>query len=506
MFRRRSVNPLLEVKALQNLSLRFGEGDRVGIIGHNGAGKSTLLKVLAGIYPPTSGARRVRGQISSLFDIALGFEQDATGWENIRYRGYLQGETPRSIRPKVRAIGEFSELGEFLNMPVRYYSAGMLVRLAFSIATSIEPEILLVDEVLGVGDLAFQVKARQRVREMMDRAQLLVMASHDVQSLAALCTTGVWLDHGRVMQVGPIWDVIGSYTSHTATRQNARRVEEIRFDRCRGLAVGDGAQAASWQLDGLPRGTYDVQATWPPDPRGAYSAPYSVYDGPTLLRTVRVNQSIKPFGATAGGAVFQSLGTYPVHSGRLRVVLSNQATGGYVLADAVRVAEVPAGGPLVLDNVGPHYREEGDNWTHYWGEGGYGNRVSYAMGGDGSHAAAWTAGGLEPDEYEVLATWTPHMNRAAKAPYRLYDGDALLAEVRVNQQLSPAGALWRGAVFQSLGHHRVASGTLRVVLANDADGYVIAGAVQVARRPAWGPVIVRQGEAGYEESGTRRAA
>src|SRR5262249_1826508 len=139
---RRSVNPVIEVRALQDVSLEINEGQRVGIIGHNGAGKSTLLKLLAGIYPPTKGKRLVEGRISSLFDIALGFETDASGWENIYFRGFLQGETPKSVRAKMQPIADFSELGEFLNMPVRYYSAGMLVRLAFSIATAIEPEIL----------------------------------------------------------------------------------------------------------------------------------------------------------------------------------------------------------------------------------------------------------------------------------------------------------------------------------------------------------------------------
>ena len=208
---RESVNPTREVEALRDVRLRVEEGDRVGVIGHNGAGKSTLLKLLAGVYPPTAGRRVVEGHISSLFDIALGFEPEATGWENICYRGYLQGETPATIRPKVRPIAEFSELGEFLDMPVRYYSAGMLVRLAFAIATAIDPEILLVDEVLSVGDLAFQVKARARMKEMIAKARLLVMVSHDLDSLAKLCERGVWLDRGRVRMAGPVDRVIDAY-------------------------------------------------------------------------------------------------------------------------------------------------------------------------------------------------------------------------------------------------------------------------------------------------------
>src|SRR5262249_32878160 len=172
---RRSINPIMEVRALEDVSLHVREGDRLAIIGHNGAGKSTMLKLLAGIYPPTRGTRLVEGRISSLFDITLGFELEANGWENIAYRSYLQGETPRTVRAKMQAIADFTELGHFLDMPVRYYSAGMLVRLAFAIATAVEPEILLVDEVLGVGDLAFQNKARQRMLEMMNKAQLIIM-------------------------------------------------------------------------------------------------------------------------------------------------------------------------------------------------------------------------------------------------------------------------------------------------------------------------------------------
>jgi ABC-type polysaccharide/polyol phosphate transport system ATPase subunit len=208
---RRSRNPIMEVRALQDIDLTVEQGDRMGILGHNGAGKSTLLKLLAGIYTPTQGRRRVEGRISSLFDISLGFEPDANGWDNIAYRSYLQGETPRDVRAKKDAIAEFSELGDFLKVPVRYYSAGMLVRLAFSIATSIDPEILLVDEVLSVGDLAFQKKARERMREMMAKAHLMVMVSHDLEALAQMCNRVIWLDHGQVVQTGRADEVIASY-------------------------------------------------------------------------------------------------------------------------------------------------------------------------------------------------------------------------------------------------------------------------------------------------------
>ncbi|HWG45387.1 MAG TPA: ABC transporter ATP-binding protein [Gemmataceae bacterium] len=212
-----SKNPLMEVKALQDVNLRIDQGDRVGFIGHNGAGKSTMLKLLAGIYSPTGGQRIVRGRISSLFDIALGFEGEASGWDNIAYRSYLQGETPRSMRSKKQAIADFSELGDFLNMPVRYYSAGMMVRLAFSIATAIDPEILLVDEVLSVGDLSFQHKARERMREMMAKAHLMVLVTHDLESLHQMCNRAVWMDHGRIIMTGSCSEVVAAYRSSVQT-------------------------------------------------------------------------------------------------------------------------------------------------------------------------------------------------------------------------------------------------------------------------------------------------
>ncbi|MFN5328145.1 MAG: ABC transporter ATP-binding protein [Planctomycetota bacterium] len=210
-FFRKHYKPPMQVQALDNLNLEVHDGQKLGVIGHNGAGKSTLLKMMAGIYKPTSGIRDVNGRISSLFDIALGFEQEATGWENIRFRCYLQGETPASVRSKQNEIAEFSDLGEFLEMPVRFYSAGMRVRLAFSIATAINPEILLIDEVLSAGDLAFQAKAHERMRDMIARARLMVMVSHDLDSTARLCDRIAWLEHGKIRQVGPAAEMVKAY-------------------------------------------------------------------------------------------------------------------------------------------------------------------------------------------------------------------------------------------------------------------------------------------------------
>jgi ABC-type polysaccharide/polyol phosphate transport system ATPase subunit len=203
------------VHALSGINLNVNEGERVGIVGHNGAGKSALLRVLAGVYRPTSGECIVEGRIGSLFDLVLGFEPEATGWENIRYRGYLQRDTPGGLRAKTNQIAEFTELGSALDRPVRHYSSGMLVRLAFAIATSIEPEVLLIDEVLAAGDLGFMAKARQRLTDLTDRVRLMVLVSHDLAVLQRMCSRALWLDHGRVRLDGPSDKVVDAYRAFT---------------------------------------------------------------------------------------------------------------------------------------------------------------------------------------------------------------------------------------------------------------------------------------------------
>ena len=218
---RRAVNPVLRVHALSDINLTAADGDRIGVIGHNGAGKSTLLKTLAGVYPPTAGTRIVEGKICSLFDITLGFEYEATGWENILYRSYLQGETPTSIKSKLDAIAAFTELGDFLNIAVRNYSAGMLMRLAFSIATAVEPEVLLVDEVLAVGDLAFLHKAQARMRELMGASRLMVMVAHDLATIRTMCTRVIWMKHGRIVMEGGAKDVVAAYEADVAAVEAA---------------------------------------------------------------------------------------------------------------------------------------------------------------------------------------------------------------------------------------------------------------------------------------------
>ncbi|MFO0928009.1 MAG: ABC transporter ATP-binding protein [Gemmataceae bacterium] len=220
--RKQAVPCQRQVLALRGVSFSVHDGERLGIVGHNGAGKSSLLRLLAGVYQPTAGVRRVAGRISSLFELHLGFEQEATGWENIRYRGYLQKESPASIEEKMQEIAEFSELGPALDLPIRYYSSGMLVRLAFSIATSVNPEILLLDEVLAAGDLAFVEKSRQRIRQLMARARAIVLVSHDLKTLRTMCDRVLWLDHGQIRQIGPTDATIDAYEAYMKARVPGR--------------------------------------------------------------------------------------------------------------------------------------------------------------------------------------------------------------------------------------------------------------------------------------------
>jgi lipopolysaccharide transport system ATP-binding protein len=201
---RTAAPPLRDIHALRGLDLEIAAGERVGLLGHNGAGKSTLLRVVAGLYPLSGGEREVRGEVRSLFDLSLGFEPDATGRENIRYRGLLMGLTPRFLRGVEAEIVAFADLGEFIDYPLRAYSAGMQVRLAFAISTCVGGDILLLDEVLGAGDAAFMARARARIATLVGGSQIVLLASHDFGALRQVCSRGVVLRRGAVLYDGPI--------------------------------------------------------------------------------------------------------------------------------------------------------------------------------------------------------------------------------------------------------------------------------------------------------------
>ncbi|MBU5654839.1 MULTISPECIES: ABC transporter ATP-binding protein [Corynebacterium] len=199
------------VEALKDINLHLREGDRVGLVGHNGAGKTTLLRLLSGIYEPTRGAADVRGRVAPVFDLGVGMDPEVSGYDNIIIRGLFLGQTIKQMKAKMDEIAEFSELGDYLSMPLRTYSTGMRVRLALGVVTSIEPEILLLDEGIGAVDAAFMAKARVRLQDLVKRSGILVFASHSNDFLAQLCDTALWIDHGQIRSVGEVSDVVGEY-------------------------------------------------------------------------------------------------------------------------------------------------------------------------------------------------------------------------------------------------------------------------------------------------------
>lgn len=199
------------VRSLDNISLEINSGERVGLIGHNGSGKSTLLRVCGKVYKPTSGFSCINGSIGSLIDISLGIDLEATGIENIFLRGALLGIPVNVLRQSLAEIIEFSELGEFINMPVRTYSSGMHMRLAFAVSTMISPDILLMDEWLSVGDLAFQKKAEERLNKVIERSNILVIASHSRALIEQCCSRVIWLEHGSIKMDGKPSEVCKQY-------------------------------------------------------------------------------------------------------------------------------------------------------------------------------------------------------------------------------------------------------------------------------------------------------
>ncbi len=202
---------IADIHALKNVNVEINSGERVGLLGHNGAGKSTFLKTVAGLYPVSSGVLQVSGQVRSLFDLSLGFEPDATGRENILYRGLLLGLSPKFMRQKEEEIVAFAGLGEFIDYPIKTYSAGMQVRLAFAISTTVGGDILLLDEVIGAGDANFMEKARSRITSLIEQAEILVLASHDFNALKSICTRGLVFHHGVIVYDGNIEDAIVEY-------------------------------------------------------------------------------------------------------------------------------------------------------------------------------------------------------------------------------------------------------------------------------------------------------
>jgi ABC-2 type transport system ATP-binding protein len=204
------------IEALRDITLQLGHGARVGLVGHNGAGKSTLLRLLSGIYEPTRGSAEVRGRVAPVFDLGVGMDPEVSGLENIVVRGLFLGMTRKQMEDRVDDIAEFTELGDFLRMPLRTYSTGMRVRLALGVVTSIDPEILLLDEGIGAVDAAFLEKSKKRLAELVERSGLLVFASHSDEFLRELCDSAIWMEHGQIREHGELEDVLSAYKGSRA--------------------------------------------------------------------------------------------------------------------------------------------------------------------------------------------------------------------------------------------------------------------------------------------------
>lgn len=200
-----------EFWALKDVSFEVRKGEVLGIIGHNGAGKSTLLKVISGILKPTEGSVQVNGVVAPMLELGSGFDFDLTGRENIFLNGAILGYSEKFLKEKYEEIAEFSELGQFINVPLRNYSSGMVARLAFSIATVVQPDILIVDEVLSVGDAAFQEKSKARMMELMGGGTTVLFVSHDLGQIREMCNRVLWLEHGQVKMLGEAKSVCDAY-------------------------------------------------------------------------------------------------------------------------------------------------------------------------------------------------------------------------------------------------------------------------------------------------------
>lgn len=200
-----------EFWALNNVSFEVKKGEVVGIVGHNGAGKSTMLKVISGILKPTEGSVSVHGNIVPMLELGSGFDHDLTGRENVFLNGAILGYSEQYLKEKYDEIVEFSELGKFIDIPIRNYSSGMLMRLAFAIATVVNPEVLIVDEILAVGDAAFQEKSKARMKELMSGGTTVLFVSHSLDQIREMCNKVVWLEHGCVKMIGETQAVCDAY-------------------------------------------------------------------------------------------------------------------------------------------------------------------------------------------------------------------------------------------------------------------------------------------------------
>ena len=215
------------IEALKTIDLTVHRGEFLGIIGHNGAGKSTLLRTIAGILPPSTGRISVYGDVTTLLSVGIGFNPQLTGRDNIRLSALANGYSTREIAKKEDEIAEFSELGEFINFPMKTYSSGMYSRLGFAVVSHMDPDILLIDEALSAGDAAFREKAAARIQVMMEKASAILLVSHGLKTITEMATKCLWLDHGEMMGLGNWDEVVEAYKESVRAGSSTIVSEEI---------------------------------------------------------------------------------------------------------------------------------------------------------------------------------------------------------------------------------------------------------------------------------------
>ena len=225
---KRNKGQKTKFQALKNVSFNIYKGEKIGIIGYNGAGKSTLLNVITGIYPPEEGEVNTYGRISPLLALGAGFDHNYSGRENIYLNGAIMGYSKKFLQSKYDEIVEFSELKEFIDFPVKNYSSGMMAKLGFSIATIVEPDILIIDEVLGVGDVNFRKKSQDKLRSLMDSGTTVLLVSHSIPEIRKLCDKAIWIDKGEVREIGEVNDVCNHYLKD-AEKATKDQLKDIRF-------------------------------------------------------------------------------------------------------------------------------------------------------------------------------------------------------------------------------------------------------------------------------------
>ena len=224
---KRNKSKTLKIHALNDVSFKIYKGEKVGLIGYNGAGKSTLLNVIAGIYPPDSGCVKTNGKISPLLALGAGFDHNFSGRKNILLNGAILGYDREFLESKVDEIIEFSELGEFIDIPIKNYSSGMLAKLGFSIATAVNPDILIIDEILGVGDVNFQKKSKDKIKSLMNGGTTVLFVSHSIPQVRELCDKAIWMDNGKLREFGDVNEVCNHYLkdSENASKEQLANIQ-----------------------------------------------------------------------------------------------------------------------------------------------------------------------------------------------------------------------------------------------------------------------------------------